>query len=237
MPAARGWAEAIGTLVAMPAEARSLGARGLRAGDCVRWRRGWIAVSGVGARNAALATRRLVDSGVAGIANWGIAGGLDARLAPGDVVVAEAVADDATGAIATDATWSASVAAALAARLRVHRGTLWSARRAVTAVDDKRALAAASGALAVDMEAAYAAAIARAARLPFIAVKAICDPAVRALPAELACALGPAGRPRALRLARALASGGPDVWRAALALGRDFARARRSLATAATLTA
>jgi hypothetical protein len=71
--------------------------------------------------------------------------------------------------------------------------------------------------------------------LPFVAVKAICDPAARELPASIVRALDGVDSRFSLRMLAAIAFGGPACWRAARCLARDFALARRSLATAATL--
>jgi len=73
--------------------------------------------------------------------------------------------------------------------------------------------------------------------LPFVAVKAICDPVTRELPAGIVGALDGADQGWSLRMVSAIAFGGPATWRAARALSRDFRRARRSLATAASLAA
>ncbi|MDE2224704.1 MAG: hypothetical protein KGJ46_05460 [Xanthomonadaceae bacterium] len=233
-----GPAEGTGLVVALPAEAHSIGVHGMHPGDCVRWRDGWIAVSGIGPHNAMRAAERLLACGVARLANWGVAGALDATLAAGDVLIVDRIryARDDPG-FATDADASEQLAAALSAALHVRRGTLWSATQPVATPSEKRALAERSGALAVDMEAAPVAAVALRAKLPFVVVKAICDPAARELPAGIVRALDGADEGWSLRMVAAIAFGGPATWRAVHALSRDYRRARRSLATAAALAA
>lgn len=230
--------EGTGWVVALPAEAHSIGMRGMHPGDCARWRDGWIAVSGIGPHNAMRAAERLLACGVARLANWGVAGALDATLAAGDVLIADRIryTRDDPG-FATDADASERLAATLSAALRVRRGTLWSTAQPVATASEKQALAEHSGAIAVDMEAAPVAAVALRAKLPFVAVKAICDPAGRELPAGIVRALDGADEGWSLRMVSAIAFGGPTTWHAAYALSRDFRRARRSLATAAALTA
>ena len=238
MPTPDSSTEGTGLMVALPAEAASLGVRGLRIGDCARWRHGWVVLSGIGAENAARAAELLLARGVERLANWGVAGALDERLSPGHVVIPERIrhAGDDRG-FATDADAVERLVAALAGRLPVHRGTLWSARHPVASATDKRALAECSGAVAVDMEAASIAAIAARAGLPFIAVKAICDPADRELPASILSAMGDSEAGASLRMLSAIAFGGPASWRAARSLARDFAQARRALASAAAFAA
>lgn len=231
-------AERLGLVVALPAEAHSIGVRGLRAGGCARWRHGWVAVSGIGPHNAMRAAERLLECGVDRLANWGVAGALDAALAPGDVLIPDRIryAHDDPG-FAADADTCTCLAMALCARLRIRRGTLWSAAQPVATRADKQALAEASGAVAVDMEAAPIAAVAARAGLRFVALKAICDPATRELPAGVLRALDGSDTGLSWSMLSAIAFGGPGTWRAVGSLARDFARARRALATAATLAA
>ncbi|TAN06957.1 MAG: hypothetical protein EPN38_06575 [Rhodanobacteraceae bacterium] len=230
--------EGAGLVVALPAEAHCVGARGMRAGDCQRWQHGWIAVAGIGPHNAMRAAERLLACGVSQLASWGVAGALDAKLAPGDVLIPDRVlhALDDPG-FATDSGLRACLDSALARYLVVRRGTLWSAARPVTTQAGKQSLAARSGAIAVDMEAAAVAAVAARARLPFVALKAICDPATRELPASIVHALDVSDGGVSWRMVAAILTGGPLAWRAARALAHDFACARRSLTTAAALAA
>src|SRR6185312_15675196 len=140
---------------------------------------------------------RLLACGVARLANWGVAGALSSDLAPGDVLVVDRVhyASDDPG-FATDADASEHLAATLSASLRVRRGTLWSAAQPVATHSEKRALAERSGAIAV---------VALRAKLPFVAVKAICDPAGRELPAGIVRALDGADEGWSPRMVAAIA--------------------------------
>jgi hopanoid-associated phosphorylase len=123
----------------------------------------------------------------------GIAGGLDPDLVPGDVIVA-------TGIATPDRRHSASldVARRLAAQLSAHPkrvvlADLAGVDAAVMCPIAKRDLRRATGAIAVDMESHIAADFAARYGLPFAAVRVICDPAHRALPALIATALHPNG--------------------------------------------
>ena len=227
--------DATGWVIALPAEARSVGIRHLARGGCARWHDGWLALSGPGRHAAMRAAERLLACGVTRLASWGVAGALDDDFAPGDVLVPDRIAyrSDDIG-FATDVERSAWLARTFAPGLRVRRGVLWSAAQPVATCHDKRELAARSGAQAVDMEAAAVAAVALRAGLPFVAVKAICDPLDRELPARIVAAFDAGGRVTP-RLVASIATGGPAVWRAARTLARDFARARHALATAARL--
>jgi hopanoid-associated phosphorylase len=127
------------------------------------------------------------------VVSVGIAGGLDPSLSPGDVIVA-------TGVMAPDRRYvaSASIALRLAARLsnhpkRVIMADIAGADHAVLLPSDKRSFLNTTGARTVDMESHVAAAFAAQHRLPFAAVRVVCDPAHRALPELIGTALRPDG--------------------------------------------
>lgn len=225
-----------GLVVALPAEARSIGVRGLRTGECKRWRGGWVAICGMGPLGAMRAAEQLVDRGVVQLASWGVAGALEPDLAPGDIIVPERIAfsfgDDG---YLVDAGLGASVAATIEAGMPVRRGVLWSSHAPVATRTDKRTIAERSHALAVDMEAAPVAAVARRAALPFVAVKAICDTVERNVPEGIAHTMQQGDGGISPRMLAGIVLGGPRTWRATGQLAGDFARARRALAAAARL--
>ncbi|WP_454737477.1 phosphorylase [Cupriavidus necator] len=125
-----------------------------------------------------------------GIVSFGVAGGLDPALAPGDIVIADRVCADGERYDA-DVSWTRAMHAAIA-HARV--GTIAGADQPVLAVADKRALRQAFGALCVDMESHLAARMAAACRLPFAACRVVIDPAGRAVPAAAAAGMGAGGK-------------------------------------------
>ena len=133
--------------------------------------------------------------GCRAVISFGIAGGLDPRLKPGDVVVG-------TGIVTPDGRRAADLDAAAAILNllnglpnRVVSADLAGVDAAVLAVAEKAELRERTGAAAVDMESHVAAAFAGRHGLPFVALRVICDPADRALPAFAANALTPDGEP------------------------------------------
>jgi adenosylhomocysteine nucleosidase len=127
------------------------------------------------------------------VISFGVAGGLDPSLSPGDVVVAAGVA-------APDQRYEAprGLACELASRLSGHPNPIVFADLAgvdapVISPDAKATLCVTTGALAVDTESHVAAAFAAAHNLPFAAVRVICDPVNRALPCLVANAVRPDG--------------------------------------------
>jgi adenosylhomocysteine nucleosidase len=211
----------IGIVVALPSEARGLRAAG--AGSTVLR----VAVAGIGPQRAALAARRLVDEGAEALLSWGVAGGLSTALAPGDLLLPERIEAEGEG-WPVGAHWRAQLQRELP---QAAGGRLWCSRTPVLSVAEKQALAA-RGLSAVDMESAAVAAVAAMAGLPFVAIKAICDPAGRAVPRLVLELLDAEGRLRLLQLPGAI-RGGPGLWRELNRLRGDFAVARRALQRAA----
>ena len=97
----------------------------------------------------------------------------------------------------------------------------------------KRALFAATGACAIDLESGGVAEAARRCDVPFAVVRSICDPAERDLPPAALIALDAAGVIGISRVLRSL-SARPGQVPALLALARDAALARRALLASAS---
>lgn len=178
--------------------------------------------------------RRLLDGrppdGLRAVVSFGIAGGLDPALRPGDIVLATHL--DARTRVSTDSDLTRRLSECLAgAADRVVRGGLAGSDVAVMAVADKAALHARTGALAVDMESHVAADYAARHALPFAAIRVVCDPAERALPAFAAAALTPAGEPDIPAVLGALLRGRARIGEL-IRLGRDSSAAFAALARA-----
>lgn len=167
------------------------------------------------------------------VLSFGIAGGLDPALRPGDVVVATGIVADG-GRHAADKDLADRLRdRLLGAGLRVTQADLAGVDAAILAVADKTALRAATQAAAVDMESHVAAAYAARHRLPFAAIRVVCDPAERALPAFAAQALKPDGEADILAVLRALLTGRARP-RELVGLARDSSAAFKALAACRT---
>lgn len=167
-------------------------------------------------------------SSVRGIISFGIAGGLDPSLKPGDLVVASEI-------MTADERWA--TAAALSENLvertnigrrRIVGGTIVGAEEIILHPRDKVVLHKETGATAVDMESHIAAAYAASVGLPFAALRVINDPASRALPALALNALKPNGDICPRKVLRGVARK-PTMIPALMRTAHDFNRAIATL--------
>ncbi|MGH7079934.1 MAG: hypothetical protein ACREFU_17790 [Acetobacteraceae bacterium] len=200
----------LGVVVGLAAEARI--ARPLRA---------VVTIGGGTALGAEMAAESLAASGATGLLSFGLAGGLDPALRPGDLLVPRAVR-----AFGQD--WPADpmllqLLGGPTISLLLSEGTV------VASAAAKRRLWHASGAAAVDLESGAVAEAAVRHDLPFAVLRAVCDPASRSLPRAALVALDAAGHVRPLRII-GVALARPRQVVALLALASDAAHARRALA-------
>lgn len=219
----------LGVIVALPIEAGSFGFGHRRAGECGVFDWGALAIAGLGDQRAAAAACRLIERGARALLSWGVAGGLSPALSPGDLLLPQRVIAD-QGEWSTDPELRARLRQVLGAGV-LEGGDLYCSNTPVSSVESKRALAT-RGMLAVDMESAAVATVAQRAGVPFVAVKAICDPAAREIPAAALRLIGHDGSLR-WRAMPSLLREGPRTWRELNALRVDLAAARGSLWRAA----
>jgi hopanoid-associated phosphorylase len=153
-----------------------------------------VACSGGSAERASSEARRLIAEGAAALVSFGLAGGLTPELRAGDLLLPEIVRGAGSLVWPVDPVWRERVRARLAGGgLEPAPGALVGSDQVVATAADKRALREAVGALAVDMESHAVAAIASAAKIPFLVLRAIADPVDQALPQVAREALRPDG--------------------------------------------
>ncbi len=134
-----------------------------------------------------------VAPGCRAVLSFGIAGGLDPQLVAGDVVVA-------TGVVAEGKHWPAHpgladllAASLIAGGIAVKRADIAGVDAPLLDAAAKAATRQQTGAAAADMESHIAAAFAERHDLAFAALRIVCDPADRSMPAVVANALKPDG--------------------------------------------
>jgi adenosylhomocysteine nucleosidase len=225
----------LGIVCGMEAESRALG----QALDDPRLA---VAITAGRPDRAEAEGRRLVAEGVRGLLSWGIAGGLDPALGSGALLLPDGVIGPGGQPHAFDAALVAACRGAAPPARRPGAGqppARGVAGALLLAGSDavllkplaKAALRRRTNAAAVDMESHRIVAVARSAKLPCLAIRAVSDPSGRRLPALAADALDAFGRPLAGAVLRGLARRPWDL-PALLAAGRDSRAALAALADA-----
>jgi adenosylhomocysteine nucleosidase len=148
-----------------------------------------IALAGAGAENARRAAQRLIGQGAERLLSWGCAGALDNSLKPGDLCLPETLHGTDTRQFTTDHHWRQQVYAALAQQFGICTGTLAESLHIVSSSGEKAVLRKQRAAQLVDMESCACAAVAAQAGIPFLAIRAIADPADMDLPAAIPYAM------------------------------------------------
>jgi adenosylhomocysteine nucleosidase len=207
----------VGVVAALGAEARALGrsrphrAQAAKFGNLAYLADGsMLAVSGIGLPAAAAAADALVDAGVSSLMTFGMAGGLDPRLATGTLLLPRAVLTADGERFATAEAWREQLCASLAAHGRIEQGELLTSAFAIATVADKAAAQRSSGAVAVDMESVAVARVALRHELPFVCVRVVVDAAADALPRTVVAA-SRAGGVRVARLLLGLVRAPGDI--------------------------
>jgi adenosylhomocysteine nucleosidase len=219
----------IGIVVALPAEARSLvrqrlgfeSLHGLPEGH-------WLTVSGAGPDAADRAVERLIGRKVDALISWGCAAAIAEHLRPGHLVLAEHIHGEDDQLYPTDPVWRQRLVANLPLQLRTQSGAIRESGRVVGTRTEKASLQQQTGAVAIDMESGAIVRRASAHNLPFLAVRAIADPAMMDFPAAVNRSLNPRGDVRIMELLGHVARRPgeiPDLIR----LGQAFKAAMRTL--------
>jgi adenosylhomocysteine nucleosidase len=218
----------LGIVVATTVEARSLAKHPVVTSGAL------LQISGIGAKRAHLAARTLLEKGATSLLSWGSAGGLIPGLSPGSLVLPKKIIAVDGSVYPVDATWRESLCAQLKEEIDLHEGLLAESTAVVTRPEEKVTLFQQTGAIAVDMESAAVAAEAQGAGVPFMAIRAVADPADITLPQSALTSLDEFGKLRPLRLLKALAKN-PVELSALIQLGRNFRAAQSTLSTVVRL--
>lgn len=177
-----GAVEGIGVVTGLHSEAVIARRLGLRAACC----------GATPGRAEDLAEELVEEQGVIALVSFGLAGGLTPAMRPGTLLIPSAVLpEDGGAAFPTADLWRTNLLRALPEALT---GALLSADHVVTTMAEKRDLFEETAAVAVDTESAGVAEVAARHGLPFVAMRAICDPHDMALPRSARAAVRPDGR-------------------------------------------
>lgn len=197
----------------------------------------------VGSANATVLRERLArmdTTNIGAVYSFGVAGGLDPALRPGELLVSTGVAAQDAGAQvpAVRDAWTSDQALLEAVQASALKSALGRIREAVflgsdvEARDNPHANTAAirdvSGAAIIDNESHIAAEFAQKHQLPFLAVRAVSDSVSRALPPAALIALKPDGSPNIAAILKSLLLH-PQQLPALVRTARDYGKALRNL--------
>jgi hopanoid-associated phosphorylase len=133
-------------------------------------------------------------SNITAVISFGIAGGLNPALIPGHVIAADAVVSQVHRWPTNPDITDAMVAELQAAGLSVLRASIVGVDEALLDPQAKAISRQRTGGAIVDMESHIAAEYAAERKLPFAALRVVCDPSERSLPPLVNQALTPDGK-------------------------------------------
>lgn len=213
----------VGIITGLAREADCFGA--MRYGDTLS-----VCCVGGDSERAVDRARALVSEGCVALVSFGIAGGLQPSLDPGTVVIAASIVGEDGSRMPCDVEWRRRLITVLKSDLSVVESDLLGRDQPVLLSEEKRRSHRQTGAAAVDMESLAVARVAAEYGLPFLAARAIADPAGRDLPSWVPGLVGPDGRPRIRAVIRKITSHpgqAPVLFKLAKDSKKAFAALRR----------
>ncbi|HEX19591.1 MAG TPA: hypothetical protein ENG78_02060 [Acidiferrobacteraceae bacterium] len=219
----------VGIVSALPAEAQSLIHKKPKArtsyclSDEAR-----LQLSGIGADRAAAAARELLQQGTVALLSWGIVGALSTDLASGDVVLPENILAQNGTSYSVDADWHEQVMQHLLQAMPCRIGSLFCSDCVIESPDRKRDLVRRTAAVAVDMESCAIAAVAKEAKVPFLAIRVVLDNAGQAIPRSAQAAVDVDGNAMYKQMLRSLLRHPGDL-SAMIKLARALKKAQSTL--------
>lgn len=196
--------------------------------DLPEQHRPYIHCAGPGPDRAAIACREVDKQEIAGVVSFGVAGGLDAALPPGALLLPAAVITTDNGLTETDSEWRREIGATLDS---VPPPTLHLGMDVpVTEPKDKARLFQGYKTHALDMESHVVAAYSRSRGVPFLVLRAIADGANDAVPEAALAGLDESGNVVPLQVVKKLVPR-PGQLPALLQLARNSKAAMTALKT------
>ena len=143
-------------------------------------------ITGMGAERTRRGAEQLLAGGADSLVSMGTTGALHPGLTPGTVVVPEKIIRQDGQTYDITASWRIRVIEKLAGTpLPTHTGNLAHSDSILCSRQEKSTLHQKSGAVAVDMESAVIAALAREKNVPVLALRAVVDTAAMVIPAPV----------------------------------------------------
>ncbi len=229
-----------GIVVALSEEIVTLTSKPIEKGRCVFIRdKILVARAGMGPVNADAAAELLIAKGASQLISWGCAAALAPSLRPGDLLFADRLLAADNKEFTVDAGWFEHTKNLLAGALSNQRkhgafcvGMLTQSASLIGSANAKRQAHVLTAALGLDMESCAVAKVARQHGLPFLAIRAIADPAGMGLPGAVVHATNADGEVALGKLLSHL-SRHPAQLPDLIKLGIYFNKAKRTLKRAA----
>ena len=219
----------LGIVVALAAEARTLGLHSYRSDDIMTLsHQVLVCVSGVGPAAARMAGSRLLAHGANALLSWGTAVALDSKLTAGHLLVPSRVLGIDRQPLPVSRGWQQQLHRQLSMRFAVNDRPLIATQRILTRPAQKRLLFDESGAVAADMESAELAFVASEAGVPFAALRAVADRVDSDIPDWITGSIDGYGRVRITSILLPLIVH-PADWPDVVGLARDFRLATNTL--------
>ena len=169
--------------------------------------------------------QELVGKGATRLMSFGIAGSLDSSVNLGDIFIGTRV-ESKLGHFPCDENWGRQLADKIP---QAKRGGVYGSEVLVATIQDKETLFHKTGCAIVDMESQCVAEVARAANLPMMVVRAVCDDAKMNVPNFVMAAIKEDGTFSVSRALKHLAlhpSQTPDLFKVGIGTGRALSALR-----------
>lgn len=191
-----------------------------------------LTYSGSGAENAKKAAELLVSKGATQLMSWGCAAALSPDLKMGDLVLADSLITQNDDEISVHPIWHQHAKNVLGLEINAYKGALIASDSIISTAQAKSDLHVKTGAIALDMESGAIAKVAQHYAIPFLAIRAIADPASMDLPAAVENSLNENGEVAVTRIIKSLVFN-PKELPHLIQIGQYFQIAKRTLSNVA----
>ena len=186
----------IGIIAALPAEAKCLYSKKLKAGLPIEIQQDvFLCLSGIGHESALFAAKKLAALKVDALISWGVAGAIDKSVNSGDIILASSIINEGHRYLISE-DWLRRVSEHLQSTSMVSNGAIASSKEICASTTDKHHLSEKTGALAVDMESAAIAETATVNKLDLLVIRTISDNADSSIPEAVLKHTDNLGQPR-----------------------------------------
>jgi hopanoid-associated phosphorylase len=182
-----------GIIIALPDEISSLTDKKISRGESVFIDENTLVnCSGAGPKNAATASRRLIDKGAERLISWGCAAALSPELSPGDLILPQQLQTEDKQLFSIASPWLKHTTNQLSS-LKPATGLLAESTVIVAESSAKKAINSQSKAIALDMESIAIAQTAKQYNIPTLVIRCIADPVDMSLPKAVSYSLNQQG--------------------------------------------